>query len=42
MMRVINLAHGELLMLGAYITFWLFARTGMNPLLSLLISIPFV
>jgi branched-chain amino acid transport system permease protein len=39
-MRVINLAHGELLMLGAYTTFWLFARTGMNPVLSLLLSIP--
>jgi branched-chain amino acid transport system permease protein len=39
-MRVINLAHGELLMLGAYTTFWLFARTGMNPVLSLLLSVP--
>jgi len=39
-MRVINLAHGELLMLGAYTTFWLFARAGMNPLLSLLLSVP--
>ena len=39
-MRVINMAHGELLMLGAYTTFWLFARAGMNPLLSLLLSVP--
>ena len=39
-MRVINLAHGELLMLGAYTTFWLFARTGLNPILSLLITMP--
>jgi branched-chain amino acid transport system permease protein len=39
-MRVINLAHGELLMLGAYTTFWLFARTGLNPILSLLVTMP--
>jgi branched-chain amino acid transport system permease protein len=39
-MRVINLAHGELLMLGAYTTFWLFARAGLNPLLSLLVTLP--
>jgi branched-chain amino acid transport system permease protein len=39
-MRVINLAHGELLMLGAYTTFWLFVRGGLNPILSLLITMP--
>jgi branched-chain amino acid transport system permease protein len=39
-MRVINLAHGELLMLGAYTTFWLFVRSGLDPLLSLLVSVP--
>ena len=27
-------------MLGAYTTFWLFARTGLNPILSLLITMP--
>jgi branched-chain amino acid transport system permease protein len=37
-MRVINLAHGELMMLGAYITFFLFDRTGLNPLLSIPLS----
>jgi len=37
-MRVINLGHGELMMLGAYITFFLFDRTGMSPLVSLPIS----
>ena len=34
-MRVINLAHGELMMLGAYTTFWLFTLAGVNPLLSI-------
>lgn len=39
-MRVINIAHGTLLMLGAYTTYWLFALYGMNPFLSLVISVP--
>jgi branched-chain amino acid transport system permease protein len=39
-MRVINIAHGTLLMLGAYTTFWLFTLTGMNPFVSLLVSAP--
>lgn len=38
--RVINIAHGTLLMLGAYTTYWLFALYGMNPFFSLAISIP--
>jgi branched-chain amino acid transport system permease protein len=37
-MRVINLAHGELMMLGAYTTFWLFSLAHVNPLLSIPIS----
>jgi len=39
-MRVINVAHGTLLMLGGYTTFWLFALYGMNPFFSLVISFP--
>jgi len=39
-MRVINLSHGTLLMLGAYVTYWLFALYGLNPFLSLLASFP--
>jgi branched-chain amino acid transport system permease protein len=39
-MRVINITHGTLLMLGAYTTYWLFALYRMNPFLSLFISLP--
>jgi Branched-chain amino acid ABC-type transport system, permease components len=41
-MRVLNVAHGPLLMLGAYITYWLFSTVGLNPYLSLLVSMPVV
>jgi branched-chain amino acid transport system permease protein len=34
-LRVINLAHGELLMLGAYLVWWLYNDGGINPLLAL-------
>ena len=39
-MRVINVTHGTLLMLGGYVTYWLFAIFGLNPFFSLLISFP--
>jgi len=39
-MRVINVAHGTLLMLGGYVTYWLFSLYGLNPFFSLLISFP--
>src|SRR5581483_4820309 len=37
-MRVINVAHGDLMMLGAYTTFWLFTLWGVSPLISLLVA----
>src|SRR3954467_13694791 len=39
-MRIVNFAHGDLMMLGAYVAFWLFQLVGMNPLVSLLVTIP--
>ncbi len=39
-LKVLNVAHGELLMLGGYITFWAFNTLGLDPFLSLLIVIP--
>ncbi len=39
-MRVINVAHGTILMLGAYVTYWWFQLLGINPYLSLLASMP--
>jgi branched-chain amino acid transport system permease protein len=33
-MRVINIAHGPLLMLGAYTTYFLYAQLGVNPFLT--------
>lgn len=34
-MRLLNVAHGELVMLGAYLAFWLFTLAGVSPLVSL-------
>jgi branched-chain amino acid transport system permease protein len=36
--RVLNVAHGEFIMLGAFLTFWLFGSVNLNPLVSLVIS----
>jgi branched-chain amino acid transport system permease protein len=39
-MRVINFAHGELLMLGMYLTWVLFSTLGLDPYLALAITAP--
>jgi branched-chain amino acid transport system permease protein len=39
-MRVINVAHGTMLMLGAYLTFTAVSSFGVNPLASILVSAP--
>jgi branched-chain amino acid transport system permease protein len=40
LMRVLNVAHGEFLMLGAYVTYSLHTSWGANPLLTLLVTGP--
>ena len=40
LMRVLNVAHGEFLMMGAYLTYSLHTAWGVNPLLTLLITGP--
>lgn len=39
-LKMLNIAHGELLMLGGYATFWAFRTFGIDPFVSLGISIP--
>ncbi len=34
-MKIINLGHGELMMLGAYITYFLYSSADVNPLVSI-------
>lgn len=39
-MRIVNLAHGVFIILGAYIAFFAFDKLGIDPLLSLAITMP--
>ncbi|HEY5960509.1 MAG TPA: branched-chain amino acid ABC transporter permease [Polyangiaceae bacterium] len=39
-MRIINFAHGDLLMLGMYLTWYLFHRLGIDPYAALLVTLP--
>ncbi len=39
-MRVINFAHGDLLMLGMYLTYYLFTLLHIDPFISIVITIP--
>jgi branched-chain amino acid transport system permease protein len=39
-MRIINLAHGELLMVGMYTCYWLFSLWGVDPYISIVVSVP--
>jgi branched-chain amino acid transport system permease protein len=37
---MVQFAHGDILMLGAYLTYWLFALYNISPLTSFIINIP--
>ncbi len=39
-MRVINVAHGAFLILGAYLTYWIFQFTGLDPIVSIVLTAP--
>lgn len=39
-MRVINFAHGDIMMVGMYLTYFLFTLLGIDPFLSVLITMP--
>jgi branched-chain amino acid transport system permease protein len=39
-MRVVNFAHGEFLMLGMYLAFWAFALYALDPYVVVLVAIP--
>jgi branched-chain amino acid transport system permease protein len=39
-MKVLNVAHGELIMLGGYATFWIVALLGLDPFVSLALVVP--
>lgn len=39
-LRVVNFAHGEFLMLGMYLAFWAFTLLGLSPYLTLGLAVP--
>ena len=41
-MRVVNFAHGEFLMLGMYLAFWAFTLLGLDPYVTLVLALPLV
>src|SRR3712207_1283672 len=41
-MRVINIAHGAFLILGAFVTYWLWDAFGIDPLLAVVLTTPIV
>lgn len=39
-LKILNVAHGELIMIGGYVAFWVFNIYGIDPFVTLLIVIP--
>jgi branched-chain amino acid transport system permease protein len=38
--RVLNVSHGEFIMIGAFVTYWLFSSHGINPLVTIFFTAP--
>jgi branched-chain amino acid transport system permease protein len=36
--KLLNVAHGELIMFGGYVSFWVFTKLGLDPFLSILLT----
>ena len=41
-MKLVNLAHGDLVVLGSYLAFAAMTMLGMDPILSLVMGVPFL
>jgi branched-chain amino acid transport system permease protein len=41
-MRIVNYAHGEFLMLGMYLAFWSFTLLGLDPYVTLVLALPII
>lgn len=41
-MELVNFAHGQLLMIGAYVCYWISTLLGLNPYLAILVSMAIV
>jgi branched-chain amino acid transport system permease protein len=39
-LRILNVAHGELVMIGAYASYWIFVVLGLDPFLSMFLVVP--
>lgn len=39
-LRLLNIAHGELVMIGGYVGFWAFTELGLDPFVSLVMIVP--
>ncbi|HBL15329.1 MAG TPA: branched-chain amino acid ABC transporter permease, partial [Elusimicrobia bacterium] len=37
-MRVVNFAHGDMMVWGMYLSYWLFVTAGVDPYLSILVT----
>lgn len=39
-LKILNVAHGELIMIGGYLSFWIFNLYGIDPFLTMMITLP--